>query len=342
MKLYGAIDLHSTNSVTVVINEQDQVVYQKRLPNDLSLIAQQLSSYRRSLQGIVVESTYNWYWLVDGLMEKGYRVHLANTAAIQQYNGLKYTDDHSDARWLAHLLRLGVLPEGYIYPKQERMVRDLLRKRGQLVHHRTANLLSIQSLISRTTGNSISATYIKALNIEHVDGVLPNPDLVLALKANLAVMNSANAQIEILEKAVQDRVKLRPQFRFLKTVPGIGPILALTIMLETGEIERFASVGNYASYCRCVGSKKISNGKRKGAAIPKTATSIWPGRLWRRPILRSALIRGSKASIRKRNPRATQLWRSKRWRTSSAGLATTLSKIKWRLISPRPLPSRSI
>jgi hypothetical protein len=101
--------------VTVVINEQDQVVYQKRLPNDLSLIAQ-LSSYRASLEGIVVESTYNWYWLVDGLMEKGHRVHLANTAAIQQYNGLKYTDDHSDARWLAHLLRLGVLPEGYIYP----------------------------------------------------------------------------------------------------------------------------------------------------------------------------------------------------------------------------------
>ena len=184
MKLYGAIDLHSTNNVTVVINEHDQVVYQKRLPNDLSLIAQQLSSYRRSLEGIVVESTYNWYWLVDGLMEKGHRVHLANTAAIQQYTGLKYTDDHSDARWLAHLLRLGVLPEGYIYPKQERAVRDLLRKRGQLVHQRTANLLSIQSLISRTTGNSISAQYIKALNIQHVDGVLPNPDLVLALPSN--------------------------------------------------------------------------------------------------------------------------------------------------------------
>jgi transposase len=269
MKLYGAIDLHSNNNVTVVLNEQDQVVYQKRLPNDLSLIAQQLSSYRRSLEGIVVESTYNWYWLVDGLMEKGHRVHLANTAAIQQYNGLKYTDDHSDARWLAHLLRLGVLPEGYIYPKEERAVRDLLRKRGQLVHQRTANLLSIQSLISRTTGNSISAKYIKALDIQHVDGVLPNPDLVLALKANLAVMNSADAQIEILEKAVQDRVKLRPQFRFLKTVSGIGPILALTIMLETGEIERFASVGNYASYCRCVGSQKISNGKRKGSGNTK-------------------------------------------------------------------------
>ena len=105
MKLYGAIDLHSNNNVTVLIDEQDQVVYQKRLPNDLPLITHQLSGYRDALQGIVVESTFNWYWLVDGLMDQGHRVHLANTAAIQQYEGLKYTDDHSDARWLAHILR---------------------------------------------------------------------------------------------------------------------------------------------------------------------------------------------------------------------------------------------
>ena len=86
-----------------------------------------LAPYHAELQGLVVESTYNWYWLVDGLMEASYRVHLANPAAIQQYSGLKYTNDHSDARWLAHLLHLGVLPEGYIYPKTERAVRDLLR-----------------------------------------------------------------------------------------------------------------------------------------------------------------------------------------------------------------------
>ena len=110
MKLYGAIDLHSSNNVTVIIDQQDRVVYQKRLPNDLALVLKELSVYQSELQGIVVESTYNWYWLVDGLMEQGYKVHLANTAAIQQYNGLKYTDDNSDARWLAHLLRLGVLP----------------------------------------------------------------------------------------------------------------------------------------------------------------------------------------------------------------------------------------
>ena len=89
MKLCGAIDLHSNNNVTVLSNEKDEVVYRKRLPNDLKLILGQLAPYQSEIAGIVVESTYNWYWLVDGLMEQGYRVHLANTAAIQQYNGLK-------------------------------------------------------------------------------------------------------------------------------------------------------------------------------------------------------------------------------------------------------------
>jgi len=121
----------------------------------------------------VVESTYNWYWLVDGLMEAGYRLHLANTAAIVQYEGLKYTNDDSDACWLAKLLRLELLPEGYIYPKEERATRDLLRKRSQLVRQRTANLLSVQNLLARNLGYSLSANAIKRLSTEEVDKLLP-------------------------------------------------------------------------------------------------------------------------------------------------------------------------
>ena len=82
-------------------------------------------------------------------------------------------------------------------------------------------------------------------------------------------MQSADEQVQILEQTVRERVKLRAEFKFLKTVPGIGQILALTIMLESGDIRRFASVGNYASYCRCVGSQKISNGKKKGKGNTK-------------------------------------------------------------------------
>ena len=217
MKLYGAIDLHSTNSVVTVIDEQDRVVYQKRLDNDLTVILQQLAPYRSSLEGIAVESTYNWYWLVDGLMKAEYRAHLVNTAAVRQYEGLKYTDDHSDARWLAHLLRLGILPQGYIYPKQERAVRDLLRKRSQLVRQRTANLLSIQNLVTRNTGSSISSNRIKVLRVEDVGSLLGNADCALAAQSNLWVLHCLEEQIGKLEQVIKERVKLRPQFRYLKT-----------------------------------------------------------------------------------------------------------------------------
>src|SRR6516162_3484896 len=173
MPLYGGIDLHANNRVVVLLNEQDQVVYEKRLPNHLPTVLDLLDPYHAEIMGFVVESTYNWYWLVDGLMEAGYRVHLANPAAIQQYSGLKYSDDHSDARWLAHLLRLGVLPKGYIYPKAERAVRDLLRKRAHLVRQHTANVLSVQNILVRNTGARFSVKRIRELPKKELKRLLP-------------------------------------------------------------------------------------------------------------------------------------------------------------------------
>ena len=114
---YSAIDLHSNNSVVVVTDEVDRVIVERRMPNELRAIVALLAPHQEELAGVVVESTYNWYWLVDGLMDAGYRVHLANTAAIKQYDGLKHSGDESDARYLAHLLRLGILPTAHIYPK---------------------------------------------------------------------------------------------------------------------------------------------------------------------------------------------------------------------------------
>src|SRR5215510_6831137 len=264
MSLYGGIDLHANNSVIVLLNEQDEVIYQKRLPNNLTTILGQLAPYHTELQGVVVESTYNWYWLVDGLMEASYRVHLANPAAMQQYSGLKYTDDHSDARWLAHLLRLGVLPEGYIYPKAERAVRDVLRKRSHLVRQQTATVLSLQNIIVRNTGVRLSAKRIHALSLEEIERLLPEPEHVLAVTSSLVVVHCLAQQITTLEKTVHKHLQPTSAYAQLQTVAGIGPILAQTIVLETGDIGRFPTVGNYASYCRCVGSTKISNGKRKG------------------------------------------------------------------------------
>jgi transposase len=269
MELYAAIDLHSNNSVLVVLDEKDGVVLQKRLPNDLQQICQALAPYGERLNGVAVESTYNWYWLVDGLMAQGHRVHLVNTAAVKQYEGLKYAGDVHDARWLAHLLRLGILPEGHIYPAAERGVRDLLRKRSQLVRQRSAQILSIENLLARDWGGRASANEIKAWSEADIDDLALSSESRLAVKSNLAVMHCLDEQIKRLERTILPKVKPREDYQALLTVSGIGKVLALTIALETGDIGRFAGVGNYASYCRCVDTKRISNGKSKGSGNAK-------------------------------------------------------------------------
>jgi len=266
---YCGIDLHSNNSVVVVSDEEDRMVLQKRLPNDLGQIRAALEPHREELAGVVIESTYNWYWLVDGLMDAGYRVHLAHPSAIKKYEGLKYSGDFADARYLGHLLRLGLLAEGYIYPRAERGARDLARKRMQLVRYRSAQILSIENILARQTGARMSTNAVKRLTAEQVEEFGFMPDVALALEANRAVSQALGQQIETLEKRLKERVRLREEFKLLKTAPGIGEILATTIMLETGTLERFAKVGNFSSYCRCVDSLRESNDKKKGEGNAK-------------------------------------------------------------------------
>ena len=200
MSLYGGIDLHANNSVVVLLNEQDQVVYQKRLPNHLSTILDLLVPYHAEIMGFVVESTYNWYWLVDGLMERQH----------------------------------------------------------------TANVLSVQNIIVRNIGTRLSIKRIRELTKQELEGLLPEVDQVLAVTSSLAVLDCLSHQIKTLEQTIHKRLKHTPSYEQLLTVDGIGTILAQTIALDTGTIGRFPTVGNYASYCRCVDSTKISNGKRKG------------------------------------------------------------------------------
>lgn len=266
---YSGIDLHSNNSVVTVIDEGDKVVAEKRLPNELARILDFLAPWREELAGVVVESTYNWYWLVDGLQAAGFAVSLANTSAIKKYDGLKHSGDEADARQLAHLLRLGILPTGTILPPAQRAIRDLARKRMQLVRSRTSHILAIQNIFACQLGEAIGANQVKRLTREAVDAMNLPADIALALDSNRAVIATLSEQIERLEKRLQESLGERPEYALLTSVPGIGPILAAVILLETGPIDRFAAVGHYASYARCVDSQHLSNGKKKGEGNTK-------------------------------------------------------------------------
>ena len=264
MKVYAGIDLHSSNNYVGIIDEEDQRLYQKRLPNKIGHILEALEQFKESMEGVVVESTYNWYWMVDGLQEHGYKVHLANPSAMKQYEGLKHVDDKWDSFWLAHMKRLNILKEGYIYPKEGRPVRDILRRRLLFVRHRTSHILSLQSAITRNLGLNMTAREIKRLNRADIENLFDNSFLSLAARNSISTIHFLTEKIKEIEKEVKSVLKLKPQFKYLLTIPGIGDILGQTIMLEVGDIRRFPKVGNYSSYCRCVKSERFSNNKKKG------------------------------------------------------------------------------
>jgi len=265
MQLYAGLDLHSRNTYIGIMDKEFKRIFNKRVVNKLPVILDTLKPFQDQLKGIVVESTFNWYWLIDGLMDAGYDcLHLANPAAMKQYEGIKHTDDQHDSFFLAQMLILGILPQGYIYPKEERPVRDLARKRLFLVRHKTSHILSLQSLIARCSGQRVSANEIRKFTVEDLQRLLQQEYIVLSAQANLDTIVFLKQQIRQLEKAIQKKVKLSKSFQQLMTVPGIGLILAMTIMLEVGDIGRFPQVGNFASYSRCVSSQRLSDGKSKG------------------------------------------------------------------------------
>lgn len=269
MDAYAGLDLHGDNVFCGISDENDKRLFEGRFPCDIEVIAKALEPYRACLKGVAVESTFNWYWLVDGLMERGFPVRLASPSGMEQYKGLKHGNDKSDAFFLAKMMRLGILPEGYIYPKEERAVRDLLRRRMRLVQIRSGRILSLEALWNRETGHALSSNAAKILTAQEIKKALKDKHVQMSAQQMIEHAAFLEGQIKDLEKLVLKLAKLKPEFNGLLTVSGIGNILAMTIVMETGDIRRFPSPGDYASYCRAVRSELSSNGKKKGKGNTK-------------------------------------------------------------------------
>jgi transposase len=260
----AGIDLHSNNLFCGIVDMDGKRVFEKKLPCDLESVLQALKPFKQRLEKMAVESTYNWYWLVDGLQDHGYPVVLANPAAMKQYDGLKHADDKSDAFFLAEMLRLDILPTGHICDREMRPVRDLLRRRMGLVQKRTSLILSLKSLHTRVTGRDLSTGKIKALAPQDAEKLFEHPADQLITRLDLQLVEQLGQSIKTIEAAILATVQKLPDYQVLQTMPGVGKILGMTIALETVDPRRFASPGDYASYCRCVDSRRLSNGKKKG------------------------------------------------------------------------------
>jgi transposase len=262
-KLIAGLDLHSNNVMIGVINQDGKRVAHQKVDCNLNAVVGFLKPLKPQLQSMAVESTFNWYWLVDGLREQGYTIDLANPAKIEPYNGLKHVDDKDDAFHLADLQRLGILPKAHIYDPQLRPVRDLLRRRTLLVHQRTALLLSFKSLYARTTGRALLLNDAKKLEPREAARLYAHPANQLIAQVQAEHIQTLAKSIQRIEQAVLGCAREIPLYEKLLTIPGIGRILGLTITLEVGDIKRFQTDGDFASYCRMVDARRLSNGKCK-------------------------------------------------------------------------------
>src|SRR6266852_2546315 len=228
-KVIAGMDLHSNNVMIGIMDIDGKRLASQKVACELKEVVKFLVPYKKRLEQVAVESTYNWYWLVDGLQALKYPVVLANPAGMEQYSGIKHADDTNDAFFLAELLRLNILPTGHIYDAQLRPVRDLLRRRLGLVHHRTALMLSFKSLYTRTTGREMTLSQLKELEIKEAQELYDHPANQIIAGMQIKHIEQLTESINKIERVVMASARELPAYGKLTTLPGIGIILGMTI-----------------------------------------------------------------------------------------------------------------
>ena len=234
-----------------VVDDRIHVLLDEKLPCALPLLIETLEPYREGLR-IVVESTFNWYWLVDGLQEAGFDVCLAHTLGLSMITRAKVKTDRRDAFALAKLLRIGVIPKADIYPKDTRPLRGLLRRRARLVNARGLEYGSLRSLLVCYGILEHSRKSIKSDEDEEILRWLEHPLVKLHAGQQLERIELYSRQIATLEEKILAHAHSCDDYELIRSVPGIGVILALSILYELGEISRFADARRFSSYCRLV------------------------------------------------------------------------------------------
>jgi len=264
MRFYCGIDLHAKDSYLCVIDRKEKIHLRKKVPNQLPIILHELGQFSPK-PSVVLESTLNWYWIVDGLQEAGFKVKLAHIFGLRMITGAKVKTDRRDAFSLAKLLRLDAVPEAYIYPKEKRPTRDLLRRRNRMAALRGSAYMSMKTVLFQHGIYGYSLPAIKAFDEDQIIKHFDHPAIQASLQLELDRIRLYSREINILERTILGTVADEPMFELLRTIPGVGKILALTIFYEVGDIDRFDGPKQFCSYARVVpGVAQSGSSTRRG------------------------------------------------------------------------------
>jgi transposase len=274
-RFYAGVDLHARTMYTHVLDATGQTAFAKDLPTDPDAFLGAIAPFRPDLV-VGAECMFSWYWLAD--LCQGHQIPfvLGHALAMKHIHGAKTKTDRIDAAKLASLLRGGLFPMGYVYPRAKRQTRDLLRRRSFFVRQRAQMIAHIVNTNTQFNLPPLSKKLTYAANrAPELVERFADPSTKLAVTADLGLIDAYDRQIAELERHLIRHAKVDDPVTFglLRTVPGIGPILGLTLLYEVDDIARFPEPGNFLSYSRLVRCPHESAGKKKGSGGKKVGNA---------------------------------------------------------------------
>jgi len=274
-RFYCGVDLHARSMYVHILDHKGKTVFEQNLAADPAAFLQAIKPYRKNIV-VGCECMFAWYWLADLCAKEKIPFVLGHALAMKHISKSKSKSDRIDAAKLAGLLRGGLFPMAYVYPKAKRQTRDLLRRRSFFVRQRSQLIAHIVNTNSQFNLPPLAKKLTYAANrTEEIAGRFTDPSTRLMIEADLALIDDYDAQIARLERHLVRAAKVDDAvtFGFVRSVPGIGPILGLILLYEIDQITRFPEVGNFLSYSRLVRCEHSSAGKVKGSGPKKVGNA---------------------------------------------------------------------
>ena len=269
-RFYCGIDLHARTMYVCILDRDGEILVHRNLQANPDALLKVVAPYREDIV-VAVECIFTWYWLADLCAQEGIPFVLGHALYMKAIHGGKAKNDKIDAHKIAVLLRGGMLPQAYVYPAEMRATRDLLRRRMSLVRQRAALLTHVQNTNSQYNLPQIGKKLAYKANREGVAARFPDPAVQQSIEVDLALLNSYDRLLTELELSLVNTAKAHNAqiFYRLRSIPGVGKILALVLLYEIHDINRFPRVQEFVSYCRLVKCARESAGKRYGTSGAK-------------------------------------------------------------------------
>ena len=269
-RYYCGVDLHAKSMFLCVLDREGNKLLHRNIRTDGEYFLKVLEPYREDVV-VGVECMFSWYWVADLCAEKGIPFALGHALYMKAIHGGKAKNDKIDSHKIAVILRGGMFPTAYVYPKEMRATRDVMRRRTHFVRRRAELLGHVQLTRLQYNLPQFAKKIGHRRSCPEVTKYFDDPMVKQSVAADVETIEHLHDQVRKLTLAVLRSARIHdPEaLRILQTINGVAHVLALTVLYEVQDIRRFPRVQEFLSYSRLVKSKKESAGKNYGSSGSK-------------------------------------------------------------------------